>query len=196
MTVLAEQLQPICWQTIDDAIYDWVTGKVNLDAIWEDQNLPEPAYPYLSLRRSGFRKEGGKPEVRTSTDLNRPLGEEIELLTTSPGEFTLSVKAFVDEDNGANEPNRNAVQYCSKLQASLGQLSVQSHLREAGLAIIEELEVKDISLVENGEFLNRAIFEVRLRATSVMTERTGFIEKVEVESTELGIGPEVFDASL
>jgi hypothetical protein len=195
MTVLAEHLQPICWQTIECAIYDWVTQKIGWEAIWEDQNLSAPAYPYLSLKRAGLNRVGGRPEVRTSTDLGQSLGEEIELLTTSPVEFTLTIQAWIDEDTGANDPDLNAVQVCSKLHASLGQLSVQALLREAGLSIVEELPIVDLSLVENGEFLNRATFDVRLRTASVMTERTGFIEKVEVESTELGIGPEVFDAS-
>lgn len=195
MTALAEHLQPICWNTIECAIYDWVTGKVGWEAIWEDQNLPAPDYPYLSLKRSAVRREGGKPEIRTSTDLGRPLGEEIELLATSPVQFTLTVQAFMDEASGANDPNVNSVQTATKLQASLGQLSVQSQLFQAGLSIIEELPVQDISEVVNGEFLNRAAFDVRFRTASVMTERTGFIEKVEVESTELGIGPEVWDAS-
>jgi hypothetical protein len=195
MTSLAPELQPICWADIEGAIYDWVNGKVGWEAIWEDQNLPQPPYPYLSLKRSGVRRVGGKPEVRTSTDLGQPLGEEIELLTTSPAEFTLTVQGFMDEDSGANDPDVNAVQTLTKLQASLGQLSVQSQLRAVGLSVVEELPVMDISEVVNGEFLNRAAFDVRLRTASVMTERTGFIEQVEVESTELGIGPEVFDAS-
>lgn len=195
MTLPLDQ-QPVSWEVIEGAIYDWVVALTGCEAIYSDQNVPQPAYPYMDLKRSSVIRLGGPPEQRFSTDLTRPNGQEIELLTTSPVEFTLTVQAHIDEESGANKPDLNAVKLLSKLQASLGQQSVRDDLSDAGLSIVEELQIVDLSISENGRWINRAAMDVRLRTASVITDRTGFIEKVEVESTELGIGPEVFDASL
>lgn len=191
MTALAVELQPIDWGAIEGAIFDWVVDKLALpenQVIFEDQNLPQPPYPYVSLKRTaGPTKEGGKDELRASTDLTQPAGQEIELLTAGLREFTLTTQVWVDPFSGANDPNGDAVKLASKLQASLGQLTVQERFRTVGVAIIEELAVTDTSLVVNAEFISRATLDVRLRVTSGITERTGFYDKTLIESTGLGI---------
>ncbi len=197
-TVRADELlQPIDWVTTDGTLQNWIVDKLDFDVtrvIWADQNLAQPPYPYISMRRGPIVEGGGFDETRTSTDLTQSSGEEIEILTTSPREFTLNLQAHVDEANGANDANCNAVKFLTKLQSSLDQISVHSALEQAGLAVIERLGVNDISLVLNGQFINRASFDIRFRTTSVMTERTGFIEKVEVKSPAFGVD-ETFDAS-
>lgn len=191
-------LQPIDWTTIEAALHGWVIATLGLgdeSVIWSDQNIAQPAYPYISMKRGNIVEGGGlTDELRTFTDLTQALGEEIEMLTVGPREFTLNIQAHVDECNGANDPNLNSVKLLSKLQASLAQLSVCSLLSTAGMAVIERLGVQDISLVLNGQFINRASFDVRIRTTSVMTERTGFIDKVQLKSDDLGIDT-IVDAS-
>lgn len=198
MSSLATELQPIDWTTVEGSLFDWITDKLGLTddrVIWQDQNVPQPAYPYISLKRSGWLKEGGVDETRTSTDLTQDPGKEIELLTTGPREFTLNIQAHLDEAAGSIDPGCDAVFLLSKLQASLGQLSVTEALfRDANIAVIEELTIEDISLVINGLYLNRASMDVRFRTTSQITERTGFMDKVELKSTDLGIDTTV-DAS-
>ncbi len=191
-------LQPIDWLSIECALHTWVTTTLGFDderVIWEEQNITQPLFPYISMKKSALIEGGGgMDELRTSTDLSRDLGEEIELLSTSPREFTLSLQAHVDEEQGANNPNSNSVKFLSKLQSSVDQVSVHSIFQEAGLAVIERLAVQDISIVLNGQYINRANFDMRLRTTSIMTEHTGFVDKVQLVSTEFGVD-EIVDAT-
>lgn len=188
MTALAEHLQPIDWKTIDDGLYDWLVDLLDVSVIWANQNVPQPPYPYLSLLRNSVVMLGGTPEKRYSTDLGQPAGQEIEIEATSMVEFTLSIDAHVDMDAGANDPSCNAVALLGKARASLGKLSVQRNFQDnLGLAIVEELGITDISEVVNDEWVSRAVFDVRLRTRSVMTERTGYTDKVRIKSTQLGV---------
>lgn len=190
MSSLATSLQPVDWNTIECCLHDWVTDKLSFDTdrvIWEDQNITQPRFPYISMKRISTVKEGGVDETRATTDLAQDAGEEIELLTTGPIAFTLTVQAHIDEQWGANKPGGNATFLLSKLRASLGQRSVCDAFTACGLSVIEELAINDISLVFNGQFINRASMDVRLRTASVMTERVGYIDKVDIESTDLGI---------
>jgi hypothetical protein len=132
------------------------------------------------MRMEGPVIPGAKPELRHETDFGQPLGQEILFTATSQAEITLTVQAHVDEAGGANNPASNAKKQTSKLQASLGLPTVQDALRTAGMAMIEQLPVRDISGVFNGKWLNRSVFEVRLRIATEMTEKTGYIETVDV----------------
>lgn len=200
MTSLAEELQPIDWETIEDAIYDWLTGAVEgfsaivPEAIWENQNIPQPAYPYASLLVTSHTKEGGRDEIRASYDAARPLGQEIELLATGPVQFTLALSFHVDAAQGGNESASRARSLAAKAQASLGLPAVIDHLGAAGLSIVAEEGVVDTSVVINGEWLSRATIDVRLRTASQMTQRLGYIDKVELESSQLDVDT-IVDAS-
>jgi len=194
MTSLAQYLQPFDWATVDSRLYDWVTRVLpGVEAIWADQNIPQPSYPYVHMKRAALVRPGGKDEIRTSTDLGQSPGEEIEILATDQAEFTFNATANVDDSSGACDPAKNAMALLGKLQASLGLPTVQASLRAAKLAVIEPMGINDISLELNGQILNRASWDVRFRLVSEMTERTGYIEKVEVKAPALGID-QIFDA--
>lgn len=183
--------EPVDWAVIDDALFDWIIGALGLEndqCLWAKQNAPQPRYPYVTLDHPGFADEPGTlDETRTSTDLGQPAGEEIELLTTGPREFTLTVTAHVDDrTGGAHDANANAEALLSKAHSSLGKQSVLDALAAAGIALIERMAVLDTSVVVNGEWVSQASMDVRLRVTSNVTERTGYIDKVAVSSTFSG----------
>lgn len=163
------------------------------DAIWEDEEIPQPDYPYVSMKRTaGPIKEGGLDENRHTFDAARPVGEEIEIQTTGPRAFTLTVQAHVGKpvDHG-----RDATALLSRLSASVRQNRTQEIFDTYQLSAIEVLDVSDLSAFENGRWVSRASLDVRFRVLSVITEQLGYIDKVEVESTELGIPSTVLDAS-
>jgi hypothetical protein len=178
--------EPISWTVVDDAIQAWIVSSLSIATgrvIWAKQNLPQPAYPYVVLDHDGFTPDGTLDETRTTYDSQADPGEEIELLTTGPREFTLTVTAHVDVGEGAYDSDAQATALLSLAQSSLGQRSVLDALGAAGLAIIERLPVQDTSVVVNGEWNSQASMDVRLRATSNMTEQTGYIDKVLLSST-------------
>ena len=177
----------IDWKAIEQAIVrDWAASRFpTLDKVhfqWADQDLAQPPYPYLSFRRDSIVRTGAKDEVRTSTDLSQPQGQEIALETTGIREFTLTINAFVDEEAGANDPNCDALFMLTLLQISLSQLSSQEIFCLAGLSVIEELAIVNLSQVVNGVFVSRAAMDVRFRTVFSNIERTGYIDTVEIAS--------------
>jgi hypothetical protein len=179
--------------TVDNAIHDWIVAALPTvaaaQAIWADQNTPQPTYPYVTLKRPGFAGAETFDETRTTYDGTADAGEEIELeeielLTTGPREFTLTVTAHVDDTAGAyDDANASATALLSAAQSSLGKRSVLDALSVAGIAIIERLPVLDTSAVVNGEWNSQAAMEIRMRVTSNVTEQTGYIAKLLLSST-------------
>ncbi len=180
-------IQPIDWKDIETAIHRMVTDELGYEdsnVIWERANVPQPSYPYVSLfRLVGPTKEAGKDEIRSQFDSTQPQGKQIEMLSTGPRAFTLSISSHVDEESGANDPNCNAMFVCSKLQSALGKTSVLDQLAAVEVSVIEELAVTDTSLVVNGKWLSRATLDVRLRTVSNVTERTAWIDEAETTGT-------------
>lgn len=180
-------VEPINWETIDDALFDWIVGALGFTeehCDWANQKKPQPPYPYVILLRSGTTEEGTLDETRTSTDPTKPAGQEIELLTTGPREITLALTAHVEPCDTVGLPaNDTATALLTKAQSSLGKRSVLDALDAAGVAIIERLPVLDTSVVVNGVWISQAAMDLRLRVTSAMTERTGYIDKLEISST-------------
>ena len=190
---LAKDLQPVDWLPIEDAIYGWLTGdipdlgEIVNEAIWEDQNTPQPSYPYASMKIIAYAKEGGLDETRMTQLIGAPAGKEIEFLSTNLIAFTLSLSFHVDRAAGANTPGSRGMSLAAKAQASLGMGIVLDYLRAAGIAVIEELGINDTSVVVNGEWLSRATMDVRMRTTTQMTYESGYMASVQVESPDLDV---------
>jgi hypothetical protein len=190
---LDEDLQPVDWSTIEDAIYDWLTGGVSgfdeivPEAIWEDQNVAQPDYPYATMKMIAQSKEGGRDEIRTTTLVGQPLGREVEIMATGPIQMTISVSFNTDATTGGSSSGTRARSLAVKAQSSLGLPVVIDHLYGAGLSIIAEEGVSDTSLVINGEWLSRATLDVRFRTATQMTQRHGYIDKVHLESEDLDV---------
>jgi len=172
------------WAEVECAIVEWAQGKLEFEEnqfIWRNQNLPQPDYPYVELHRDSLISIG-VDETRETTDLSQPPGQEIALTTFGVREFTLTVNCYVDEANGSNDPDCDAMALMSMLQTSLAQISVMEAFCLAGLSIVEELAVVDLSQVVNGVFVSRASMDVRFRTTLCLVERTGYINTVQVNS--------------
>ena len=120
---------------------------------------------------------------------NNDGGNELEVRTTGSREFTLNVQAFernTRTDNPATDPARNAHNMLTILQSSLGLPSVQSQLRAADIAMIEEMPIVDLSEKVEDTLLSRASMDIRMRTLSVLVEYQGFIEQVSGASTYAG----------
>lgn len=200
MTLDAE-LQPIDWETVENAVYDWLTGNITgseleivPEAIWANQNAPQPAYPFCSMSIVSMIQEGGRDESRATTDLARDAGEEVELLTVNQIQFTLSLSFHTDPKSGGTSPQGRARALAQKARSSLAMRAVLDFLAAAGIAVVAEEGVTDTSVVVNGAWLSRATLDVRMRVVSQMAQYAGFIEKVHLTSTDLGFD-EIVDTS-
>lgn len=193
----ADDKQPIDWDFIEKKLIEWVVlilPQLIDKVIYADQDIPQPGYPYASLKRiAGPTREGGVDEQRTVTDLAQDQGQEIQIQTIGPREFTLNIQ--IHHKRPAAGPSRDAVAMAGRLEASLDQLRSREILTAGGLSVIESLPVLDISALENATWISRASLDVRFRTTSVMTERTGYIDKVQFTSLPPPGLPFTVDAS-
>ena len=191
-------LRPVDWRQIDDACYDWLNDLLEMDdrIIWENQKVAQPCYPYISLMRNSENDEGIDEDRQRTLDSDDQIvgvdptaGDPVinEAITYQPVTFTLSIRAQVDEKSGGNDPGGNAMFILSKAKRSLGQRSTIDRLWAAGISIVRPLAVTDSSVVINSVWVNQATLDVLLRTASVITERLGFIDRVELKSVELGV---------
>lgn len=183
--------EPIDWETVEATIYEWltVTSDIVDHVVWEDQNIPQPEYPYASLKFTAQAKEGGRDEIRTDTDEDRDAGSEIRMINTGPVVLTLSITFHQDPNprTNASPVGESAMALAMKAQASLGMQTVLTHLAIANIAVVREQGIQDTSVFINGEWINRATLDVLVRTHTTMTEYTGYIEKVELRSLALGV---------
>ncbi len=120
---------------------------------------------------------------------NNDAGNEVQQEVTGSREFTLNVQAFernTRTDNPGTDPDRNAHNMLTILQSSLGMPTVQKQLRDANIAMIEELPITDLSAVVEDSFLSRASMDIRMRTPSILLEYTGFVEDVSGTGTYSG----------
>lgn len=198
----AEELQPVDWLTIDDACVAWLEDVLGArvqsgGVIWERQNAPQPPYPYLSLLRDTEIDEGGADEIRRRTvdadgkilgvDPTAGVADANEEIAYQPIVWNLTIQAHADPDGGGNDPGCNPMQLLGRVKRSLGQTTTIDRFRVAGVSIVDKSQLTDLSLVINGNWTSRASFDVSLRTASVMAEKIGFIDKVQVTSPAFGV---------
>lgn len=120
---------------------------------------------------------------------NNDTGNELEIRVTGSRIITLNVQAFASNtrtDNMGSDPDRNAYNILTTLQSSLGLPTVQAALRDADIALIEELLILDISEQVEDAMLSRASMDIRMRTLSVLLEYQGWIETVSGDGTYTG----------
>lgn len=198
------EFQPVDWDTIDNAIYDWLVDLLEVPVINEQQAIPQPQYPYASWLRASEVDEGGVDEKRQRTlDADdKVVGEDPtagdpvinEEANYQPIQFTVTVQVHVDFTHGGSDSGRDAFWMCSKIRRSLGMTTVVDRFRVAGLSIIRPEALQDLSAEENGGWVSRAAVDVLFRTAAMMTERIGFYDKVQLKSDEFGIDV-IVDAS-
>lgn len=196
LTPPSQERQPIDWEIVESALYDWLNQSLELDdhIIFSDQNVPQPEYPYATLKRISEIEEGGDSEVRYRT-LDIDGNEVVDPADAYKNQaifyesilLTFSVQFYVDARSGANDPISNAMALASKAKRALSLNSIQEILTAGGLSVVNEGTINDTSVVVNGEWVSRASMDVVFRTASVMTEEVDIIEKVNVKSNALGV---------
>lgn len=120
---------------------------------------------------------------------NNDAGNEVQFTANGSAEFTLNVQGFhrnTATDFPATDPGRNAYAKLTTLRASLGLPSVQAALRAAGIAVIQEMPITDLSEEVEDTIISRASLDVRMRTRYALTEYIGFIDYVSGGSTFSG----------
>ena len=183
ITIAEQDRQPIDWPVIEAALHDYVVEVLGIPFIFANQNVPQPAYPYASGSISAVSTDGEGPELRTQYNSSAAAGQEIDLVYMATFEFTFSISVHVDPASGAYDPLCDAKMMASKLQWEVCKETPRAILKAANLVPIEELALTDSSVVVNGEWLSRYTLDVRIRGVGMVSDTTGYIDKVEVTGT-------------
>ena len=190
MTVPAFQDLPenfdggICSEDIECGLVEWVADILRLSeeqVYFEDQNIPEPCYPFVTMDLSTLRDVSPSPERRTRYVVGQDQGAEIEERTIQQHELVVPVSVHTDRKQ--QTAKTTAMSLAAKLRASLGTRTTVDALKEKGLSVIRREPTINTSMVVNGEWAPRATFDVVFGIPSVMVERTGYIETVQVTGT-------------
>jgi len=178
---------PIDMEVVENAIHRWFAEATGLETVWRHQSAPQPAYPFGSLKiMTGPNAIPAEFELRTETDVNRPQGYEIEMTVCAPCLLTVSCQAYVEGED-VSKPDGDARSYLNKARAALFLPSQQSLFKAAELSVTRSNPVNDISALTNERFVSRAGMDVEFNCAMNLSEFAGYIKKVAVESTALGV---------
>ena len=178
---------PIDWTTIEDAIYDWFFEQSGVPIVWGNQDSPQPqAYPFGTLTIIAGPNQvpqAGNDELQQTTDLGQPLGEEVLQEFGGHRDMTVSCQIF-SRPPDSFAPTTHARAIMGRVQSSLAAPSVLATLLAAGLAVIRQGNVDDLSSVIEDTWIGRANLDVQFGLLAVSSERTGYIECLEVTAPD------------
>jgi hypothetical protein len=163
---------------VEAGIHDWINGQTGLPMRWSNQNAPQPDYAYINALLFSGLQEGQSERVYSDFDDGAPAGEELTETVRAGQALVFNIECHQTQVTNANQ---TAFAILTGLVASLGKSSVRDSLRSAGLALINEGTVQDISAIVNAGFDSRATLDVTFRACSVTTSKVAVIEQTEVE---------------
>jgi hypothetical protein len=178
---------PISWQTVEDAISDWVTSAIGLATHWADQDAPQPARPFVLLSIAGPVELGIGDEKRTVEAPNsQPAPDDLwQEQTRGEREITITVQVEVDAQS-SQDPRRHARAQATRLFSSLTIDSITNTLEAAGLAYRARNPIQNFSIPIADEFVNRSAFEFRAGLASCVVEDISVIERVTGTGTISG----------
>lgn len=181
---------PANWTAIEDALQAQVAravGFAGAKVIWEDQKLPRPARPFLTLaisedltEESPERYQRNNPAgVAGTLTPTVTIGTELLVGTTGNVEFTLRVQAFTAEVIG----NSSARAQLVKVRNAFAADSYCDALASSGIAVISRSTVQKLTEVLETKFEGRAALDIRCRVEDGHEETQTFIETVQITTT-------------
>jgi len=161
------------------ALRTWVRLASKLDdskIVWSEQDIPRLATPYITMRMGDLVPLGSTDEVNHTYDATQPNGQEIEIEIKGQRSFALSLQCFGDG------PNQSARQILSNVQTALGLPSVMGILEAAGLSSYDKTPIQNVTALLETAFEPRAVTSIYFYCSEAVSERTTYIESVEVEN--------------
>lgn len=169
------------WTAIEDALHAWVvssTGYASNRVLWRDQDANAKVADHITLHLSGPIVLG-TDELRSSTDLLQPAGQEIKQSVQGDREWSLQVECFT----GAVTTSSDAKSILSNLQ-TVGQLPSKLALLDAqGITLFDLGSVQYTPDIQEVGYQGRALVLMRLYSRDEASERTGYIAEVEITDT-------------
>jgi hypothetical protein len=188
---MAQIPDPLNWQIIEDTIYDWFVEQSGLDVAWGRQDSPQPIYPFGVLNVvSGPLMVAPQDEVKWETDLSKPLGQEVALRITGLRELVVSCQVLAELPESFN-PSAHPRFVMGRVQASLSAPSVLKAFNDVNMSIIRAGDIVILDEADDDMWIARANMDVRFYLVSDSTERTSYINEIEITSLPFGIDKEI-----
>ena len=172
---------PIDWRKVEDAIQEWFERSTGLGpgkVVWANQDMMQPPHPYATLNViSGPRKIGGEDETRCKI-----VDGQAKLLKVGEREFTVSCQTHVGPTND-NNPEEHSRALMSRAEAALGLPEYRDRLTEAGVSVIEQLNILNLDLVVADQYISRTGMDVRFGLAVCTSQDIQTIENVIVNGT-------------
>jgi hypothetical protein len=195
---------PINWQTVENAIYDWVTQVTGVNAQWADQADPQTDLPFCLLSISGPIELGTGDEKRV-TEKRGSTGlptDTYEIEHRGQREITVEVQV-----NTGPPDNENPLCYSralvTRLQSSLNLEEFWRPLDAAGLGVIGYNPPINASLNVADMYIDRRVLEFRFTLASSVIGDIQIIEKATIDGeltradgSVMDVGPIDVDATI
>ena len=169
------------WTAIEDALHAWVVASTGYPAnrvLWRDQNANAKVADHITLHLSGPIVLG-TDELKSSTDLLQPPGQEVTLSVRGDREWSLQVECFT----GQVTTSSDAKGILSTLQ-TVGQLPSKLTLLDAqGITLFDLGSVQYTPDIQEVAYQGRALVLMRLYSRDAASEKTGYIAEVEITDT-------------
>lgn len=150
--------------TIKNALYAWASSNAGgTTVVWADQAVPRPPRPYIVLRLNGPFRVAGADEIRPTTTPGVP---EV----TGHRRLVLSVQVH----------GTGIEQKANDLNLSLNKQSVLALFRIAGISVINEGDITNLTEYLETKFEELYAFDIELLVTALMTDSSGYILTTEV----------------
>lgn len=169
------------WTAIEDALHAWVvasTGYAANRVLWRDQSANAKVADHITLHLSGPIVLG-TDELKSTTDLLQPPGQEVTLAVSGDREWSLQVECFT----GQVTTSSDAKSILSTLQ-TVGQLPSKLALLDAqGITLFDLGNVQYTPDINEVGYQGRALVLMRLYSRDAASEKTGYIAEVEITDT-------------
>jgi hypothetical protein len=176
------------WDQVLDAIHTWYKTETGLTVAWTKQpRMPQLAKPYGTLSVLSGPFKVGSDRIRKHWDPDEGDGGMIRRWVEGEREFVVQCKVYCDDVAHAS----HARIYADAAQTSLSKPSVIKTLAEADLAIINVMQVVDVSAIAGIDYEQVCSFDVRFR-TSISVEDEAIINierailRIELHGTVKG----------
>ena len=167
------------WDDVGNTIVAAVRAASALPAsrvVWKHQNYNAPPQTYVTINLPTIL-EKGQDWIETTTDLNRPRGQEVEIKVRGIREVSLELECFTDQSVSGD--GQSAVSKLLEITTRLRLPGVRALLQEQGVSPFETGRINWIPDIPGTNFRGRAVCSIRCYIPlPSYAEYAGFIERV------------------
>lgn len=173
---------PYSQAAVESALEQWLTTATGLPVQLQEQNGPQPAGDYCSLRISLVRGDGTISTETRKYIPDAPPGQEIEMTHSSRLFLSVTAQAYTTETIG----DAAAVVVLQRAKKALDLRSVRLVLKGSGVAVNAMGEVRNLAATAGPRWQGRAALELTVNVVDTVTERTTYIQTTGITVVEGG----------